>query len=32
VDAGKLLLHGWYFDLGTGTLHTLREDGTFKPA
>jgi carbonic anhydrase len=32
VDAGKLLLHGWYFDLGTGTLHILREDGTFTPA
>jgi len=29
VDAGKLKLHGWYFDLETATLHVLNDEGTF---
>ncbi|TAL00116.1 MAG: carbonic anhydrase [Rhodospirillaceae bacterium] len=29
VEAGKLELHGWYFDLETGTLHVLGQDGAF---
>ena len=32
VDAGKLELHGWYFDLGDGTLSMMDENGEFKPA
>ena len=32
VDVGTLVLHGWYFDLATGTLHILAEDGSFRPA
>jgi carbonic anhydrase len=32
VDAGKLQLHGWYFDLGTGTLYVLNEAGAFVEA
>lgn len=32
VDAGKLILHGWYFDLGTGTLYVLGKDGKFVAA
>ncbi|MHB1206755.1 MAG: carbonic anhydrase [Rhodospirillaceae bacterium] len=32
VDAGKLKLHGWYFDLGTGTLYVLNEAGAFVEA
>ena len=32
VDAGKLKLHGWYFDLGIGTLYTLGENGKFVEA
>jgi carbonic anhydrase len=30
VDAGKLRLHGWYFNLQTGTLHVLNEAGVFE--
>lgn len=30
VEAGRLQLHGWYFDLQTGELLTL-EDGGFTP-
>lgn len=29
VDAGKVTLHGWYFDLGTATLYVLGKDGKF---
>ncbi len=32
VHAGKLKLHGWYFDLGTATLFVLDEHGTFVQA
>ena len=32
VDAGKLELHGWYFDLGDGTLSVMDEGGRFKLA
>ncbi len=32
VDAGKLTLHGWYFDLGTATLYTLNASGKFVEA
>lgn len=32
VRAGKLQIHGWYFDLGTGTLHVCDASGTFRPA
>ncbi|MCB2108152.1 MAG: carbonic anhydrase [Rhodobacteraceae bacterium] len=31
VAAGQLTLHGWYFDLETGLLHALGEDGEFRP-
>jgi carbonic anhydrase len=32
VDSGALTLHGWYFDLETGTLHTMDKNGDFAPA
>lgn len=32
VEAGTLELHGWYFDLATGTLYVLDADGRFAPA
>jgi len=32
VQAGKLKLHGWYFDLETATLHVCGPTGTFQPA
>ena len=32
VDAGKLKLHGWYFDLGTATLYVLNDAGVFVEA
>ncbi len=31
VDSGKLQIHGWYFDLETGTLHRLNSSGAFEP-
>ncbi|MBL8644892.1 MAG: carbonic anhydrase [Rhodospirillaceae bacterium] len=30
VEAGKLAIHGWYFDLETGTLHRLNKSGAFE--
>lgn len=30
VDSGKLVVHGWYFDLETGTLHRLKANGAFE--
>jgi len=30
VDGGKLSIHGWYFDLETGTLHRLNADHEFE--
>jgi carbonic anhydrase len=30
VDSGNLKIHGWYFDLETGTLHRLNADGAFE--
>jgi carbonic anhydrase len=32
VNAGKVKLHGWYFDLETGTLHIMDAKGQFAPA
>ena len=32
VLRGALTLHGWYFDLGTGTLHIMDSTGAFKAA
>ena len=32
VLGNTLTLHGWYFDLGTGTLHIMNHTGTFQPA
>ena len=32
VLAGKLTLHGWYFDLEVGVLHIMDASGAFKPA
>jgi carbonic anhydrase len=32
VQSGETSLHGWYFDLGTGTLHIMDHQGSFKPA
>ncbi len=32
VEAGKLAIHGWYFDLETGTLHRMNKDGVFEAA
>jgi carbonic anhydrase len=32
VMAGETKLHGWYFDLATGTLHVMDSHGIFKPA
>lgn len=32
VEAGKLQLHGWYFDLGTATLYVCDASGVFNPA
>jgi carbonic anhydrase len=31
VQNGTIKLHGWYFDLATGTLHALDSSGTFQP-
>ncbi|MSO98099.1 MAG: carbonic anhydrase [Rhodospirillaceae bacterium] len=30
VDSGKLAIHGWYFDLETGTLYRLNKAGVFE--
>jgi carbonic anhydrase len=32
VASGALKLHGWYFDLETGTLHIMDANGNFAPA
>jgi carbonic anhydrase len=32
VLSGETKLHGWYFDLGTGTLHMMDSTGVFQPA
>jgi carbonic anhydrase len=32
VESGALKLHGWYFDLETGSLHTMDGNGIFTPA
>jgi len=32
VLGNTLTLHGWYFDLGTGTLHIMNHTGAFQPA
>lgn len=32
VESGALKLHGWYFDLETGTLHIMDNSGVFAPA
>jgi carbonic anhydrase len=32
VNAGKLKLHGWYFDLEIGTLFIMDANGQFNPA
>jgi carbonic anhydrase len=31
VEAGTLRLHGWYFDIETGIVTALGQDGTFSP-
>jgi carbonic anhydrase len=32
VESGTLLLHGWYFDIGIGQLHSYSPDmGYFEP-
>lgn len=31
VAAGKLAIHGWYFDLESGLLHRMNKDGAFEP-
>ncbi|RZB15316.1 carbonic anhydrase [Streptomyces sp. F001] len=30
IDAGRLRLHGWYYEIDTGTVHELDEDGRFR--
>jgi carbonic anhydrase len=30
VDAGRLRLHGWYYEIDTGRIHELEEDGLFR--
>lgn len=30
VDAGRLRLHGWYYEIDTGRIHELEEDGRFR--
>ncbi|BBC36529.1 Carbonic anhydrase [Streptomyces graminofaciens] len=30
LDAGRLRLHGWYYEIDTGTVHELDEDGRFR--
>lgn len=31
IEAGNLQLHGWYFDIETGTVTVIGQDGTFTP-
>ncbi|MEW2395852.1 carbonic anhydrase [Streptomyces sp. NPDC046862] len=30
IDAGRLHLHGWYYEVDTGQVHELDEDGLFR--
>ncbi|GAA3815809.1 carbonic anhydrase [Streptomyces phyllanthi] len=30
LDAGRLRLHGWYYEVDTGQVHELDEDGLFR--
>ncbi|MGW0871937.1 carbonic anhydrase [Streptomyces sp. NPDC002740] len=30
LDAGRLRLHGWYYEVHTGQVHELEEDGLFR--
>ncbi|WP_328771759.1 carbonic anhydrase [Streptomyces sp. NBC_00286] len=30
LDAGRLRLHGWYYEIDTGQVHELDEDGLFR--
>lgn len=30
LDAGRLRLHGWYYEVDTGQVHELDEDGHFR--
>ncbi|MBG0855419.1 carbonic anhydrase [Streptomyces spinoverrucosus] len=30
LDEGRLRLHGWYYEIDTGTVHELDEDGRFR--
>ncbi|MBX9395282.1 carbonic anhydrase [Streptomyces sp. TRM72054] len=30
IEAGRLRLHGWYYEIATGTVHELDEDGRFR--
>ncbi|WP_055717578.1 carbonic anhydrase [Streptomyces torulosus] len=30
LNAGRLRLHGWYYEIDTGTIHELDEDGGFE--
>ncbi|MFJ1967550.1 carbonic anhydrase [Streptomyces sp. NPDC087903] len=30
LDAGRLRLHGWYYEVDTGKVHELDEDGRFR--
>ncbi|MGP4092187.1 carbonic anhydrase [Streptomyces sp. KR55] len=30
IDSGRLRLHGWYYEIDTGTVHELDEDGRFR--
>ena len=30
LDSGRLRLHGWYYEVDTGQVHELDEDGLFR--
>ncbi|WAU79785.1 carbonic anhydrase [Streptomyces sp. Qhu-G9] len=30
IDSGRLRLHGWYYEVDTGQVHELDEDGRFR--
>lgn len=30
LDAGRLRLHGWYYEIDTGKVHELDADGDFQ--